>query len=227
MNVELIDKMGNDVSVVKAARVSFSSRSTANTYELLNYLAEHGHWCPFAHTSISLRVTAPIFVARQLGKHQVGLAWNEVSRRYVKENVKFYVPPKWRGNPGKVKQGSSRDEIVYFDKSKMQSYAIFPEVSLEIEEYLKGSLVVYNNMIESGVCAEQARMILPLCMYTEWIWTGSIHAFYRVCKLRLEKHAQKETRSVSARIALICMREFPIAWRALWRYSGLKGLKYE
>jgi len=120
-SVEYVDHMGSDLSVVNAARVSFAKQSVwqndsdgwieGKLYDkdakLISYLAKHGHWSPFAHNSISLRIKAPIFVARQLVKHQVGLVWNEVSRRYVDDEPEFYFPDVWRGKPENAKQGSS------------------------------------------------------------------------------------------------------------------------
>ena len=108
MEVELIDSMGNDASVVNAARVSFGKRikemSEGDT-KLIKYLAQHNHWSPFAHASLQFRIKAPVFVARQLVKHQVGLVWNEISRRYVDTDVEFYEVDKWRGKPIDNKQG--------------------------------------------------------------------------------------------------------------------------
>ena len=109
MKVELIDKMGDDISVVNAARVSYSKQSktfTEKDEKLIKYLAEHEHWSPFAHASMQFRIKAPVFVARQLVKHQVGLVWNEVSRRYVDYEPEFYAPEIWRGRPKNSKQGS-------------------------------------------------------------------------------------------------------------------------
>ena len=126
MEVTLIDHMGSDLTVVNAARVSFNKESdwqsipeagpvpnllNESDEKLINYLAKHNHWTPFAHTSLQFRIKAPIFVARQLGKHQVGLVWNEISRRYVDYEPEFYYPEYWRRRPDKKKQGSSEEEI--------------------------------------------------------------------------------------------------------------------
>ena len=117
MNVELIDKMGSDLSVVNAARVSFAKikdKFDNKDERLIKYLAEHNHWSPFAHASMSFRIKAPVFVARQLVKHQVGLSWNEVSRRYVDSKPEFYIPFMWRKRPDEsIKQGSSKEEVEY------------------------------------------------------------------------------------------------------------------
>jgi len=208
--VELIDHMGTDLTVVNAARVSFDKESSwyeenilrIQDEKLINYLAKHNHWSPFAHTSIQLRINAPIFVARQLVKHQVGGVWNEVSRRYVDEEPTFYFPDKWRKRAENVKQGSSDEEY----KST-------------ILEQIPGGIMwlkdAYEIMINEGCSPEQARMILPQNMMTSWYWTGSLMFFHRVYKQRTDAHAQLETQEVAKEIGIICNNLFPVSWRAL------------
>lgn len=208
MSVEYVDHMGSDLSVVNAARVSFHKQSASlsdKDEKLIAYLAKHNHWTPFGHTSLSLRIKAPIFVARQLGKHQVGLVWNEVSRRYVDEEPEFYRPEFWRARADNVKQGS-REEAISLDGVVQELYEIRVEQALF--EY-HASLDYY------GVCPEQARMILPQSTMTEWIWTGSLAAWGRVLKLRLDPHTQKETRDIAALILPIVEQHFPISTKAL------------
>jgi len=116
MEVDLIDHMGSDLTVVNAARVSFAKESkefSDKDEKLINYLAKHNHWSPFGHCSLQFRIKAPVFVARQLVKHQVGLVWNEVSRRYVDDEPEFYIPEKWRLRAENKKQGSSDETIEY------------------------------------------------------------------------------------------------------------------
>lgn len=223
MSVELIDYMGSDLSVVNAARVSFAKESdwedgkigntSSKDQKLLHYLATNNHWTPFAHAFLSFRIRAPIFVARQLVKHQVGLAWNEVSRRYVDDEPEFWVPPKggWRGKPVNAKQGSTGllgpdEQEFYLD---------------EIKTHCENSLFYYNEAIKEGMAPEQARMFLPLNTHTEWIWSGSLAAFARVCKLRLDPHAQAETREVAEIINKLIPVEFEHSWSALLEnYAG-------
>lgn len=230
MKVELIDHMGSDLSVVNAARVSFDKesdweivadeeirdgklyfvkhRKTISTKDqkLISYLAKHNHWSPFAHAFASFRIKAPIFVARQLVKHQVGLAWNEVSRRYVDSEPEFYTPDVWRKRADNVKQGSSEEGVnLYAEVDALY----LPE---KINEY---ALRAYNNMLNVGVCPEQARMVLPQSTMTEWIWSGSLFAFARVCKLRLDPHTQKETQVVAQMINDHMADLFPVSWKAL------------
>ena len=213
MNVDMIDSMGSDLSVVNAARVSFHKESqwqrnipSRGNYELsdkdeklIKYLAEHNHWSPFSHASLQFRIKAPIFVARQLVKHQVGLSWNEVSRRYVDDEPEFYLPNTWRLRPHKsIKQGSSDETIIYDISSTMQ--------------YV---LQTYNNLLEANVAPEMARMVLPQNMYTEWFWSGSLYAFARVCNLRLKEDAQAETRAIAEQIKNLTENKFPISWKYL------------
>jgi len=207
VNVFLIDWMGSDDSVVNAARVSFDK--SANNYspeankKLINYLAKHKHWSPFAHTCLSFRIKAPIFVARQLAKHQVGLAWNEVSRRYVSVEPEVWRPDGLRQAAENVKQGSS-DSYVENDRSIIDF------------NYVMGVAVrTYEQLLRDGVCPEQARALLPQGMMTEWIWTGSLYAFYRVVSQRLKPEAQKETQEIAHKIDLACYSKFPISWQAL------------
>lgn len=203
--VDLIDRMGNDLSVVNAARVSFGkvvTELTEKDVRLINYLAKHNHWTPFAHTSITLRIKCPIFVARQLGKHQVGLVWNEVSRRYVDEEPEWFLPASWRSSPEtNIKQGSGQ-ALIEFDNTK-------------IRRIVSACLETYLHMIDIGVAPEQARMLLPQNMMTEFIWTGSLAAFVRVCKLRLDPHTQKETQDVAKEISTILESLYPHSYKAL------------
>lgn len=221
MNVTLLNYMGSDLTVVNAARVSFSKESSYDEnmdgtwslsdkdVKLISYLVKHNHWSPFSHCFLQFRVKAPIFVARQLQKHQVGLAWNEVSRRYVDSEPEFYIPDTWRKRAENVKQGSS-DEEVELPKGEYwgKDYTIVDDIIVDIT-------VLYDRLIALGVCPEQARMILPQSMYTEWIWSGSLYAFYRACKLRLDSHTQKETQLVAEMISHHCNKFFPVSWKEL------------
>ena len=207
IEVELIDKMGSDLSVVNAARVSFGKRKTemsAGDEKLIKYLAKHNHWSPFGHASLQFRIKAPIFVARQLVKHTVGLCWNEISRRYVDSEPEFYKVDKWRGKPIDKKQGSSEEDIEWVDRNTRTGV-----LQLEVERTAKEN---YNRMLEAGVAPEQARMILPQSAMTEWYWSGSLYAFARVCNLRCAEDAQYETRIVANLIDKECERLFPISW---------------
>lgn len=236
--VSLVDSMGSDLSVVNAARVSFNKESgfeeyvwvdppTGETVEsatakgwpvrhvtqhrlkqddakLIKYLAKHNHWTPFGHTSLTFRIKAPIFVARQLGKHQVGLVWNEVSRRYVDDEPEFYLPQQLRAKAVNVKQGSS-EESIKEEKMWLKYW----------EAHFEECLIIYQYSLNAGVCPEQARMLLPQSMMTEWIWTGSLAAFSRVVNLRRDQHTQSETREIANKIYASLRQQFPISTDAL------------
>lgn len=209
-NVELVDVMGSDLSVVNAARVSFAKQhdkfDTEKDTKLINYLAKHKHWSPFAHAFLSFRIKAPIFVARQLVKHQVGLSWNEVSRRYVDDEPEFFFPEVWRGRPtGNIKQGSDGE---WHDTEIGAVY-----------EQLEDLVTTYNSMIKRGCAPEMARMILPQNTMTEWIWSGSLAAFARVCKLRLDSHAQQETSEIAEMIGNLTAEYYPVSFQALLEHS--------
>lgn len=209
MNVEYVNHMGNDLSVVNAARVSFdkvSNEFKESDERLINYLCKHNHWSPFAHTAISFRISAPIFVARQLVKHQVGLVWNEVSRRYVDTLPRVYYPDAWRSRPTDKKQGSGLTVLGPLAQEVMGE--LYQQAIVECVE-------TYNDLIKGGVAPEQARMVLPLSVYTEWIWTGSLYAFARICQLRIKPDAQEETRIVVEQIYKIIESLFPVSWKAL------------
>ena len=226
IQVDLIEHMGNDISVVNAARVSFNKQSdflydeddisvpyvSDKDCKLINYLADHNHFSPFCHAFLSFRIKAPIFVARQLAKHQVGLSWNEVSRRYVDEEPEFFFPNEWRGKPINSKQGSNgiiKEKPIDPIHLPWMTYDGFDSKTL-CEILLDWYLTNINN----GMAPEQARMILPLNTMTEWIWSGSLLAFIRVCKLRLDKHAQKETRDVAELIGNNVKTHFPVSWES-------------
>jgi len=201
MNVNLIDVMGTDLSVVNAARVSFakvSNELSDKDEKLIKYLAKHNHWSPFGHASLQFRIKAPIFVARQLVKHQVGLVWNEVSRRYVDDEPEFYIPSEWRLKADDKKQGSSDETIEYNLGSTL--------------EFIK---TTYQNMLKANIAPEMARMILPQNLYTEWYWSGSLMAFARVCNLRCKSDTQLETQHIADCIDWHLHQKFPVSWGAL------------
>ena len=208
MDVEYLDHMGDDLTVVNAARVSFDKEHDEFDHKtdrgLIKYLAQHNHWSPFAHCSASFRVKAPIFVARQLMKHTVGFSWNEVSRRYVNDEPEFYFPSLWRKAAENVKQGSSDDAIPY---SSAFTDAMVKHTELTLSNY--------QMLLNSGICAEQARMVLPQNMMTEWIWTGTLYAWARMCALRIDAHTQTETRVIAHNISDHLSEMFPTSWEFL------------
>ena len=221
MEVKFIDKMGSDLSVVNAARVSFAKESQWESIpeagpvegllsnqdeKLIGYLAKHNHWSPFGHASMQFHIKAPVFVARQLVKHQVGLVWNEVSRRYVDDEVVFYAPEEWRGAPENSKQGSSSEVIDINPHHRMVD---------EYQSVCNLAKWTYEYLLSRGVAPEQARMVLPQSMMTEWYWSGTLMAFARVCNLRCKPDTQLETQMVANQIDEVGEENFPVSWKAL------------
>ena len=204
-----IDHMGSDLSVVNSARVSFRKRSEYDYVQLemflkpgdarlVGYLADHEHMSPFGHCFASFHVKAPIFVARQLVKHKF-LRWNEVSRRYVDDELEFYVPDVWRGRSADKKQGS--DGVVDV-----------PVVNRTLYGYAEET---YKQLLQCGVAPEQARMVLPQSLMTEWYWSGSLDAFASMCNLRLKPDTQYESRIVAQQISDTMKELFPVSWASL------------
>jgi len=209
-----VDHMGTDLSVANAARVSFGKRSEMDTSDvwgppklkdrdakLIRYLAEHKHISPFGHCFASFHVKAPVFVARQLVKHKF-LRWNEVSRRYVDKEPEFYVPKSWRGRSEDKKQGSSGE---WYDE----------DADRIISDLHHRALKDYQRLLLENVCPEQARMVLPQSMVTEWYWSGSLDAFADMCNLRCKPDTQYETQVVAGHIDTEMAKLFPVSWMAL------------
>lgn len=214
IEVAYIGHLGSDLSVVNAARVSMAKESKSfreQDARLLSYLARNGHFTPFTHPQITVRVTAPIFVARQCFKSKVGFTENEVSRRYVDEPPSFYAPDHWRGRPTDRKQGSSNVEV--FSVALAGGEITSP--ALLVEDVCRYAREAYDALIAGGVAPEQARMVLPQAMLTSWIWTGSLSAFARFCALRQAPDAQAETAEVAWLCAEIIGRLFPVSWAVL------------
>ena len=205
-----IDHMGTDLTVANAARVSFgkTSEMEENTWgppslktkdaKLISYLAKHKHMSPFGHCFASFHVKAPVFVARQLVKHKF-LRWNEISRRYVDDEPEFYEPKFWRGRSLDKKQGSEGHVTIMLDQ--------------EIQWHRQ--MTTYKTLLAEGVAPEQARMVLPQSMMTEWYWSGSLDAFADMCNLRCKPDTQAETRLVADIIAGRMIHLFPESWGAL------------
>jgi thymidylate synthase (FAD) len=196
---------GTDLATVNSARVSFNKRSdelSEKDAKLVSYLAEHKHTSPFNHAYATFRVKAPIFVARQLVKHEY-LPWNEVSRRYVDDEPEFYVPDVWRGRSADKKQGS--EGIVKLEGVDEQI----------VDDYTAEALTAYQVLLEAGVCPEQARMVLPQSTMTEWWWSGTVGAWAKMCNLRCKPDTQLETRIVADKISDKMWELFPVSWQAL------------
>lgn len=214
MKLEYLMHCGSDDTIANTARVSMEEEgnwhelpkdySPEQRDRLIRYLATHKHTSPFRHTSITIRCSVPIFIARQLGKHQVGMSWNEVSRRYVDTDPTFHFPEEWRSRPdASIKQGSG--EVHKDNESIKQWY----------EEYIKATERLYKHMLKENIAPEMARMVLPQSMMTEFVWTGSLMAFAHVYNLRIDAHAQAEAQFFAAELDVIIRPLFPVAWKEL------------
>ena len=212
IQVDLIGYFGGDNTIANAARVSFhkeaSNYGKEQNDKLIRYLATHKHFSPFNHAFISMRIKAPIFVARQLVKHKF-MPWNEVSRRYVDEEVEVYFPEYWRKKADNVKQGSSEEVFKHGPYIRWNGSDNTPQ------QMLIPSLAAYEQLIKKGVCAEQARMVLPQNMMTEWVWSGTLGAWCDMLRLRLDPHTQYESRIVAQKAREIIEPVFPVSVKAL------------
>lgn len=215
--VRLVDKMGSDLSIVNAARVSFDKESyelNDKDERLINFLIREGHTSPFRHATMQFEIYSPLMMARQHWKHVVGSdhtmdSWNESSRRYVTEIPEFYIPQadEWRGAPDNSKQGSGENlpshRGAYWTRA-MQSHA-------ELSEHL------YNQAMEAGICAEQARLFLPAYgLYIRYYWSASLQSILHFLDQRLDAHAQKEIQVYAEAVEEYVVQEFPAVYEA-WR----------
>lgn len=233
ISVQYIQHCGSDLMVANAARVSFDKESewdwvndpedsiaavpvlSERDAKLIRYLANHKHFSPFNHSFITVRVKAPVFVARQAVKHKF-MPWNEISRRYVDFEPEFYFPDGWRAKSESVKQGSSEDFVdglMYYANLGDGDVHGTPNDAAEYSTEV--ALGIYNRLLDRGVCAEQARMVLPQNMMTEWYWSGTLGAFCDMLRLRLDPHTQKESRDVAEKIRGVIEPLFPVSVPAL------------
>ena len=217
LSATLVDSMGTDLTVANAARVSFNKESSFDVMEmgvflkvgdqkLLDFLAKNGHFTPFTHCMITMREKVPLFVARQRFKHTVGFSYNEVSRRYVDYEPEFYIPEDWRAKADDRKQGSSEDKVDINSTNFMID---------EYKQSIDKSKWTYEHLLRLGVCPEQARMVLPQSMYTEYFVTGSLYAWSRAYLLRSSETAQKEIRDLAEEWHNIIVKLFPQSWVSL------------
>ena len=247
MKVEHIDHMGNDDSVVNAARVSFAKQADQYTDEqnarLINYLARHNHWTPFAHAFVTLRFKAPIAIHAQCVKHQIGFALNTVSRRYVTDAPELFIPEFRKAPSGSIKQGSG--EVVSTMYYACDGSSVEPKICFmssdkkEVERFVKRNsdlfvssldadeftttytnvcneaISTYERFIELGIAPEQARFVLPQGVMTEWVWSGSLQAWARFYNQRSYSNAQKEIQFLAHEVDRIVGALFPVSWEAL------------
>mgnify|MGYP003136283166 CR=1 FL=1 len=217
-SVELLSHTENgDLLVVNAARCSFDKQHNEfdpkKDSKLINYLAREQHVLPFRHPVCTLRLTCPIFVLRQLGKHQVGFSWSEVSRRYVTGTALHHHP-----DPDQIRQAA--DNVKQGSSPLAVPHEVGQEMWEEIDELYDQADYVYTAMLEKGVCPEQARMVLPQSMFTTAVTTGTLLGWFHMYKLRTEEHTQLETRTYAHAIGNILAELFPESWSALCEHSS-------
>lgn len=205
--VEVLEHMGSDLTVVNSARVSFGKESTEmceKDEKLIKYLAKHHHTSPFFHPQVQLRLRMPIWVAREWFRHTVGFARNEISRRYVDDAPTYYVPTSLRARDANLKQGSKEEPTAH----SAEAVALIEEVTGLCD-------ATYKKLLALDVAPELARIILPQSMYTEFIETGSLSAYARLCGLRMAPNAQKEIQLYAEAVSVELQKLFPVSWAAL------------
>ena len=220
MNAEIIESMGTDITVANAARVSFQKETTGlgwagnddvlvpvlhdRDVKLIKYLAKYKHFSPFGHCFVSFRVTCPIFVSRQLVKHSY-LRINEESRRYISSEPELFYPDVWRSKSKDKKQGSDGPLDLEGQNTAIISYT----------RSVNSAIACYHTLLKTGVAEEQARMCLPLATYTQFIWSGSLDAWAKMCVLRCAEDSQTETRVIANQISRKMEQLYPHSWAAL------------
>jgi thymidylate synthase (FAD) len=220
MKVELVDHMGSDLTVANAARRSFGkgfdvfhtremgprTPNGRSDEELIEDLARDGHLLPFRHPTIELSCDAPLPMARQLGKHQVGMTWSEISRRYKVGGIEFYrLDGTWRADVKDRRQGSGG---LLPDHIQDRLNAIqHRNITHAIEDY--------EEALGLGAAPEQCRFLLPQSMEVFWTWTGSLLAYAHLWKLRHHKDTQLETQQFAEQVGDIMSKLYPVSWRAL------------
>lgn len=208
--VEMLKVDGSDLDVVNSARCSFGKQVRVlreQDEKLIKYLAKHRHMTPFRHAGATFRITCPIFVARQIHKHQVGVTINEISGRYVEfDDTDYWQPLEWRYGAANVKQGSS-NETVPTDKAS--------EIDDQYNRVIAASFSLYKEMLHQGVCREQARAVLPQAVLTQFWMTGTLQAWAHFYNLRIDKHAQREIQVYAEEIGKMMYQHFPYSWEAL------------
>jgi thymidylate synthase (FAD) len=213
--------LGSDLFVVNAARRSFDNQHTEwsetprgrrgrSDTQLVSDLARDGHLLPFRHPQITLACTAPLPVARQLGKHQIGMSWSEVSRRYKTDKLTFHEIGHWRAAPAEKRQGSGE---------AIADGAVQNTLAAIQWRNIRRSLAEYEQALEMGASPEQARFLLPQSMDVRWTWTGSLLAWAHLYAQRTHPDAQAETREFALLVADVVEPLFPVSWAALagWR----------
>ena len=195
-------------------RAAVMHGNPADLTEILHtYKRKAQHWAPFAHPQLQIRMSLPIFLARQFVKHQVGAVWSEESRRYISDEPGVWFPKEWHTRPEDIKQGSEGPitHMTWNDGGDVEREEIDPIV----RELTAQQLHAYMQMVEGGVAPEEARIVLPLNTMTTVTWTGSLLFWSRVCNQRVDSHAQLAAQELGRLIADIVQPLYPVSWKAL------------
>ncbi len=214
-SIELVRVSGSDVDVVNAARVSygkFVKEISDRDVGLIKFLMDHSHTSPFEHNQFSFRVKCPLFVGRQWMRHRMN-SYNEISYRYVKAPLEFYLPPKWRSQDTKNKQAS----IGSFDDAQLTA---------SYKEAIEKATQVYEQLLNAGIGREIARGILPTCTYTQFIFTCNLHSLMHFLRLRLHAGAQYEIRRYAQAMLTLALPHFPVSLGA-WKEKYMNELDLE
>lgn len=221
ISIKFVDKMGDDFRVFEAAKATLGGeeesgfvRGETDPSRLINFLAREKHITPFCHPHVTFECEAPVAIARQLGKHQVGFRWNERSMRYKDSVIDVYVPDMFRGRPDNLHSGSADIDVSgrVVDEGWGGDGVTVAQLYKIVTDQC---LYFYNELVKAGLAPEQARFVLPQGMITRWIWTGSLYGWYEVWRQRSSEHAQYEARLFASQLDTHMSSLFPIAWEAL------------
>ncbi len=207
--VELVSVMGNDLTVVRAARVSTGSGSKGPEKDrrLIEYLMKHRHETPFEHVVFTFHVKCPIFVARQWFRHRIA-SYNEKSARYSEMEEEFYMPEKMRAQHPKDKQASIESDEIDHERAK--------EIIQDVYDH---AYKAYRELLDMGVARELARIVLPMALYTEFYWTVNMRSLMNFLSLRADSHAQKEIREYAVAIAKYFRECCPWSYEAFLKHT--------
>lgn len=238
ISIKYVDHMGDDFRVFEAAKATLGGseesdfkRGETDPTRLISFLVRNKHWTPLRHSHITLECEAPIAIARQLGKHQTGMSWNERSMRYRDSVIDVFTPDMFRGRPDSLHNGSTDEDVGEWPTDIHKHVVMENEDSDDYEDShdkwvpctvkevfndaIDSAVYSYERLVEAGLAPEQARFVLPQGMITRWVWTGSLLAFWNVYKQRHTDHAQYETRDFAKQLGVIMSEKFPITWEAL------------
>lgn len=207
MYVRFVDKLGDDLRVVNAARISFDSSSerlSEKDTKLIKYLADHEHMSPFEHNALSVEIKCPLFISKQIMRHRT-FAFNEVSRRYTSETIEFYYPQVWRKQSASNRQAS---DGVFDD-------AACADINEEVSEFHLEAVALYDRLIKRGVAREMARGVLPQNLYTKFLATANLRNWVHFVKLRDHAGAQLEIQYIAQEVKKLLDEHFPVATKAL------------